>query len=131
MTGLTKVVVEARPPSSLRELIGAERAALFDATATAASELLAGRAVINVNSTAKGGGVAELLQTVLAYARGVGVDTRWYVIEGSPGFFEITKRIHNHLYGTSGDGGPLGAAERRHYESVLGSNVEKLLRSVS
>ena len=55
--------------------------------------------MINVNSTAMGGGVAELLQTLLAYARGVGVDARWFVIEGDPAFFEITKRIHNHLYG--------------------------------
>ena len=61
-----------------------------------------------MNSTATGGGVAELLQTLLAYARGVGIDTRWLVIDGDAGFFEITKRIHNHLYGTAGDGGPLG-----------------------
>ena len=54
---------------------------------------------MNVNSTASGGGVAELLQTLLAYVRGVGVDARWVVIEGDPAFFEITKRIHNHLYG--------------------------------
>ena len=47
-----------------------------------------------------GGGVAELLQTLLAYAAGAGVDTRWLVIDGDAGFFEITKRIHNHLYGT-------------------------------
>ena len=57
-----------------------------------------------------------MLQTLLAYARGAGVDARWLVIEGDPRFFEITKRLHNHLYGTAGDGGPLGAAERRDYE---------------
>ena len=40
---------------------------------------------MNVNSTASGGGVAELLQTLLAYVRGVGVDARWVVIEGDRG----------------------------------------------
>ena len=60
-----------------------------------------------------------MLQTLLAYVRGVGVDARWVVIEGDPRFFEITKRLHNHLYGTPGDGGPLGAAERQDYEETL------------
>jgi trehalose synthase len=81
---------------------------------------------VNVNSTAKGGGVAELLQTLLAYARGAGVDARWFVIEGNPAFFEITKRIHNHLYGDPGDGGPLGARERGVYERTLRANADEL-----
>ena len=68
-----------------------------------------------------------MLQTLLAYARGAGVDARWRVIEGDAQFFEITKRIHNHLYGSAGDGGELGADQRRHYESVLEPNVGKLL----
>src|SRR5215207_3475510 len=108
---LEEVDVRALAPERLHALIGPERARRFDDTAAAARDALAGRTVLNVNSTATGGGVAELLQTLLAYARGVGVDTRWVVIEGDPRFFEITKRLHNHLYGTSGDGGPLGPAE--------------------
>lgn len=55
-----------------------------------------------------------MLQTLLAYVRGAGIDARWLVIEGDPSFFAITKRIHNGLYGLPGDGGELGAAERRH-----------------
>ena len=74
-----------------------------------ATRALGSRTVINVNSTAAGGGVAELLETLLGYARGGGVATRWFVIEGDPAFFDVTKRIHNGLYGSSGDGGPLGA----------------------
>ena len=42
-----------------------------------ARELFAGRVVWHVNSTARGGGVAEMLQSLLAYARGAGVDARW------------------------------------------------------
>jgi trehalose synthase len=53
-----------------------------------------------------------MLQTLLAYVRGAGVDARWLVIEGDPEFFAITKRIHNGLYGSPGDGGELGQAER-------------------
>jgi trehalose synthase len=39
-----------------------------------------------------------LKSTTFGYARG-GVDARWFVIDGGPAFFEITKRIHNHLHG--------------------------------
>ena len=51
------------------------------------ARLLGGRSVLNVNSTATGGGVAEMLQALLSYARGAGVDARWLVIEGDPEFF--------------------------------------------
>ena len=43
-------------------------------------ELFDGRVVWNVNSTARGGGVAEMLVSLLAYARGAGIDARWVVI---------------------------------------------------
>ena len=85
--------------------------------------LLAGQAVWNVNSTAKGGGVVELLRPLVAYARSAGIDTRWVVIAGTPEFFTITKRIHNRLHGTVGDGGPLDDEARRIYESVLEANL--------
>jgi trehalose synthase len=124
---LREVEVRALSPAVLGSLLGPERAHRFEATAATARALLQGRMVVNVNSTATGGGVAELLQTLLAYARGAGVDARWVVIEGDPRFFEITKRIHNHLYGTPGDGGPLGAAERRDYEDTLRRNVTGVL----
>ena len=81
--------------------------------------MLAGRAVWSVNSTARGGGVAEMLESLMAYARGAGVDARWVVVQGDQPFFEITKRVHNLLHGSPGDGGPLGADERRHYEEIL------------
>jgi len=82
---------------------------------------------VNVNSTAVGGGVAEMLQTLLAYARGAGVAARWLVIQGDSPFFATTKRIHNGLYGAPGDGGDLGVAERTAYEEVMRANGEELL----
>src|SRR6185369_6088584 len=87
---------------------------------------LAGAAVISINSTAAGGGVAEMLTGLLSYARGVGIDARWLVIEGDERFFAITKRLHNHLYGTRGDGGALGSDEHAHYEGVLRENAARL-----
>lgn len=128
--GLEQVHVRGIAPDRLEPLIGAERAAAFARTAYKARAFLDGRTVLNVNSTATGGGVAELLQTLLAYARGAGVDARWAVIKGDPRFFEITKRIHNHLYGTPGDGGPLGAAERRDYEDTTRRNADELAAMV-
>ena len=92
-----------------------------------AREILDGRAVWHVNSTARGGGVAEMLQALLPYARGAGVDTDWVVIEGNPDFFGVTKRIHNRLHGAEGDGGPLGDAEHRVYEEALKPNADELV----
>lgn len=91
-----------------------------------ASTLMAGHVVWNVNSTARGGGVAEMLQSLVGYARSAGVDTRWMVVSGDPGFFEVTKRIHNRLHGSPGDGGPLGDAERRAYEAPLHASAAAL-----
>jgi trehalose synthase len=91
-----------------------------------ARELLAGRVVWCVNSTATGGGVSEMLRSLLAYTRGAGVDTRWMVLEGRPAFFTLTKRLHNRLHGVPGDGGPLGDAERTEYEAVTAAAAAEL-----
>jgi trehalose synthase len=127
---LQEVHVHALTPERLSPLIGPDRTERFHKFAGAARDMLSGRVVVNVNSTPTGGGVAEMLRTLLAYARGVGVDTRWFVINGDPHFFAITKRIHNRLYGALGDGGPLGEAEHMHYEDVLRSNAAELLTVV-
>lgn len=96
-------------------------------TTVRALELFDGRVVWNVNSTARGGGVAEMLQSLLAYARGAGVDSSWAVIEGNPDFFRVTKRIHNHLHGAPGDGGELGDEERKTYERAIAENAAQML----
>src|SRR5436309_11997706 len=124
---LREVEVQALDAARLEPLIGPERMARFEAIAEATQASFAGRTILNVNSTASGGGVAEMLQTLLAYGRGAGLDVRWLVIEGDPAFFAITKRIHNGLYGSRGDGGELGRREQRHYEDVSRANAEELL----
>jgi trehalose synthase len=91
---------------------------------------LAGRVIWNVNSTAKGGGVVELLGPLLGYSRGGGVDARWVVISGEPGFVQLTKRLHNRLHGFKGDGGPLAAREHAMAERTLAANAAELLSLV-
>lgn len=102
-----------------------EYEALLDLVEQAARELH-GRVIWNVNSTAKGGGVVEMLRPLLGYCRGAGVDARWAVISGQPDFFAITKRLHNRLHGFAGDGGPLGDADREVYEQTLTASAEEL-----
>lgn len=61
---------------------------------------LEGRTVWMVNSTAQGGGVAEMLPKVIALLRELGVDARWMVIQPEEErFFTLTKRLHNLLHG--------------------------------
>lgn len=125
---------------SLREVtVAAESIARFDGEAPAAQlrravqilerarEVFAGRVLWHVNSTPRGGGVAELLRGLLGYVRGAGVDARWVTIEAPPEFFAVTKRLHHALHGAPGDGSPLGEAERRLLEQVAHANAEELL----
>lgn len=120
MGSMDDVTVTARDPFRLATLIGDDRTKLFavDAAADAAARLQ-GRSIININSTASGGGVAEMLHVLLGYIRGVGLDARWLVIEGQPDFFAVTKRVHNHLYGGPGDGGELADDAHRVYRETL------------
>jgi trehalose synthase len=123
---LDEVRIPARDPEVFRALIGDERTDRLLAAGARIARLTAGRSLLQVNSTATGGGVAEMLQVLLPYARFAGADTRWLVIEGDPEFFLITKRLHNHLYGTPGDGGPLGAPEAAHLRAVAEANAAEL-----
>src|SRR4051795_6728300 len=113
-------------PGRFRTILAPGRFEEFERAAVRVRRLLEGRVVWNINSTARGGGVVELLAPLLAYARGVGVDARWLVIDGTPEFFAVTKRIHNRLHGAEGDGGALDDAARRVYEQVLARNLAEL-----
>ncbi|MBN2265624.1 MAG: glycosyl transferase family 1, partial [Candidatus Aminicenantes bacterium] len=65
------------------------------------AERLAGWTVQNINSTAVGGGVAEILLRMRPLLKDLGVDARWDVIRGNERFFLITKKMHNALHGVS------------------------------
>jgi trehalose synthase len=118
-------------PERFEEVLEPEKYQGFVSAMERGRELFDGRKVWNINSTAAGGGVAEMLRSLLAYAQGAGVDARWLVISGDPAFFKITKRIHNFLHGAEGDGGELGDAERAAYDKNLESSAEDLRKLVS
>ena len=118
-----EVEISSMSPDRFQAVLAPERFAAFERGVEEARELLDGRAVWNVNSTARGGGVVELLESLVAYARGAGVDVRWIVIDGSPDFFTVTKRVHNRLHGAVGDGGELDEKARRIYERTAEQNV--------
>jgi trehalose synthase len=125
MANLKFVPIPAEPLERYRALLPDEYEQLEEA-ARRAKERFAGRAIWNISSTARGGGVAEMLRSLLPYARDAGVDVRWVVLREGPEFFAVTKRLHNHLHGDRGDGGPLDEEARRLYESVLRANSEAL-----
>jgi glycosyltransferase involved in cell wall biosynthesis len=110
--GLTNVEVGSLSLERFQAVLAPDEFSAVRAGRERARTLLAGRTVWNVSSTAHGGGVAEMLVSLLAYARGASVDARWIVIGANKGFFGLTKRIHNRLHGFTGDGGPLGDNER-------------------
>jgi trehalose synthase len=57
--------------------------------------------IVHINSTAYGGGVAEILNNLIVLLNDVGVDTGWRVLIGPSDFFSITKKFHNGLQGNS------------------------------
>lgn len=91
---------------------------------------LQGRTLWNLNSTATGGGVAEMLRPFLADAQGAGFRARWLVIDGDGPFFRVTKKIHNHLH-NAGEDQPFTDDDRIIYESTLADRVKEVLRWVA
>ena len=88
---------------------------------------LKGASVQHVNSTAVGGGVAELLGYLVPLMRDVGLDAHWDVITGNPCFFEVTKAIHNNLHGASEE---LTQEALRTFRDTTQQNVGVLRRDV-
>ncbi len=76
--------------------------------------------VVHVNSTYYGGGVAELLGSLSLLFNSVGIKTGWRVIQGSPDFFSITKKMHNAL---QGDNINLSRRKQKIYEDIIAENA--------
>jgi trehalose synthase len=127
---MREVHIDPVPLDKLAPLLAPDRAERLATYAQRAVHELRGRTIWHVNATATGGGVAEMLQVLLAYANGAGVENRWLVLDGTPEFFRLTKRIHNLLHGSDGDGGPVGEEERRTYRSVLADNLASMQERV-
>ena len=126
MIAVHEAQLGAQPVERFLPIAGADVVAKVQEIAENGRARLEGRVVWNVNSTATGGGVAEMLRSLLPYVRGVGIDSRWLVIDGTPEFFAITKRLHHALHGSQGDGSALGGAEKTLYEAVLSANSDEI-----
>jgi len=126
---LGTVVPVPRDVAALSAIIGEQRYAALRHDAETFRRRFAGSTIWNVNSTAAGGGVAEMLQTLVGYVQDLGVDIRWLVLHGDPAFFATTKRLHNALHG-DGDVGAPDAAEAEHYRAVLAENAAELTTRV-
>ena len=84
------------------------------------ADLLKDLHVAHINSTYYGGGVAELLSALTLLMNDLGIKTGWRLIQGSPDFFSITKKMHNAL-----QGGEINLSERKMkiYEEVIYENA--------
>lgn len=83
---------------------------------------LVGRSVEMVNSTAVGGGVAEMLNRLVPLAEELGLAIRWEVMTGGEDFFEVTKAFHNALHGQPYHADP------KHFEIYRAYNEQNLKR---
>jgi len=102
----------------------------FERTMAALARQLRDRVLWNVNSTARGGGVAELLSSLIPYDRGAGIDSRWVAIQGEPAFFDLTKKLHTLLHGVAVDGTAITKEESAVYERTQAANAQALLELV-
>src|SRR6266581_2365223 len=84
---------------------------------------LNGKVIKNINSTAVGGGVAEILNRLVPLMKELGIDARWDVIRGGDAFYAVTKKIHNALHGAPED---LNSEEQRHYWEAQDANIETM-----
>ncbi len=89
------------------------------------AEKIRGYSITHVNSTSFGGGVAELLYSLVPIMNSLGIKTEWEVIEAPNDFFVITKKIHNALQGAQIN---LTSHEKEYYLKINRENVEKILR---
>jgi trehalose synthase len=84
---------------------------------------LKGRRVLHVNATSFGGGVAEILYTLVPLTTDAGLEAEWRVITASPEFFHVTKSFHNGLQGQAVD---FPTEAREVYEAVCRANAAQL-----
>jgi trehalose synthase len=64
------------------------------------AEKFTSKTVLNINSTAQGGGVAEMLESLVILMNELGIHAGWRILHGNPDFFTITKKFHNALQGS-------------------------------
>ena len=88
------------------------------------AERLKGKMIQNINSTAVGGGVAEILIRMLPLLQDLGVNASWGVIKGDEKFFYITKKMHNALHGVDAS---IGRDELDYFIDVNRRNAREIM----
>lgn len=87
------------------------------------AERLKGKTLLHVNSTAVGGGVAEILNRIVPLMNELGVQTRWEVIKGGEAFYTATKKFHNALHGDPQEVLP---RDYQAYEETVDANLDSI-----
>jgi trehalose synthase len=98
-------------------------------TAEAVRRQLGGARIWHVNSTANGGGVAELLRRSIPAQAALGLPAGWLVSDAPVAFFDLTKRLHHGLHGRPA-GGPLSPVDEL-YRTATDRQATGLLRYVA
>jgi trehalose synthase len=119
-----------RSPNAMLQDVALEERSIADYRAIApdwlldslveAARPLRGARVLQLNATAYGGGVAELLRSMVPLLRDLGVDADWKVISADDDFFRVTKTLHNALQGSPHT---LGEHDRAVYERTAARNM--------
>ncbi len=126
MAGLIEVPVTPRTLGGLDRAADPNKGTRLREITEQLRTRLAGRVVWNVSSAPSGGSVAELLHSLVAYARGAGIDARWVAIRGSREFFLVAKGLRRALHGAADGPLALGPRGRALYEEVLHENALEL-----
>jgi trehalose synthase len=116
---MREVNVGHKSLADYRSIVPGELMAEIDELA----EVLHGRRVLHVNATAFGGGVAEILYTLVPLTTDAGLEAQWQVMTAPPEFFNVTKSLHNGLQGHAVD---FPAEARELYAGVCRANAEAL-----
>ncbi|MEX1826829.1 glycosyltransferase [Luteibacter sp. CQ10] len=88
------------------------------------------RRVVNIHTTAHGGGVSEILKANVPMLNTLGIETSWLLLSAPPVFFQVVKRLYHAVYGRPGGGIPLDESTRHLYEEVFHIALPKLMAHV-
>ncbi|MFO7996179.1 MAG: glycosyltransferase [Dehalococcoidia bacterium] len=90
------------PPEAYASIVGEEKMERLHKMV----QRVKGLKILGLNATAQGGGVAEMLYSVVPFLNMLGIETEWKIVYGPQDYFECTKEIHNLLQGKEGSFGP-------------------------
>jgi trehalose synthase len=91
---------------------------------------LRGRRVVHINATAEGGGVAEILRSLVPLLCDVGIDAAWYALPPDDHFFSVTKQMHNWLQGAPGEIADEDRSTYYNYQHDLAAELAELAADV-